>query len=125
MLGRVILWMSLPDHNWEGRKRRVSVWRVATPTYWFVHVVSRSLVDAGGIPVQSAVPVDREEFHSPHFAFVLSLFVVRGEERQRGAPEVVHYGGESGEKERAISCEYTLTGVHIWQAHVSQTHHTV
>lgn len=52
----------------------------------------RSLVYTSGVTVQSAVPVDREEFHLPHFAFVLSLFVVRGEERQRGTPEVVHCG---------------------------------
>lgn len=67
-----------------------------------------SLVYASGVPVQSAVPVDREEFHFPHFALVLSLFVVRGEERQRGTPEVVHCG-ES--RLGAISREHTSINV--------------
>lgn len=80
------------------------------------------LVDTGGIPVQRAVPVDGEEFHSPHFAFELSLLVVRVEERQRGTPEVVHCGqSEKG----AISCEYTPINVYIWRAHTSYTYHTV
>lgn len=80
-------------NNWE-RKWRVSIWHLAShkseTLLYPCH--QRSLVYTSGVPVQSAVPVDREEFHFPHFAFVLSLFVVRGEERQRGTPEVVHCG---------------------------------
>lgn len=66
----------------QSLKVACSCWRhrmyCTTEKSHFVHLVQHLLIHTSGIPMQSAVPIDRKKLHFSNLAFLLSLLVMRG-----------------------------------------------